>query len=150
MEQTVLLSNNVPRIDFVTNVDWKQEHLLVKAKFPVDVFAERATFDIQFGNLERPIYGNTSWEAAKFETCAHKYVDISENGYGVSLLNDCKYGHDIMNGELGLTLLRSPTWPYADADKGKHTFTYSLYAHSGRITDGDTVKLYELHFEYYK
>ena len=141
IEQTVLLSDNVPRIDFVTNVDWKQEHLLVKAKFPVDVFAERATFDIQFGNLERPIYGNTSWDVAKFETCAHKYVDISENGYGVSLLNDCKYGHDVMNGELGLTLLRSPTWPYADADKGKHTFTYSLYAHSGRLADGDTVKL---------
>ena len=139
--QTVLLSDDVPRIDFVTDVDWRQEHLLLKAKFPVDVFAERATFDIQFGNLERPIYSNTSWDAAKFETCAHKYVDISENGYGVSLLNDCKYGHDVINGELGLTLLRSPTWPYADADKGKHTFTYSLYAHTGRVADGDTVKL---------
>ena len=62
----------------------------------MDVFADKATFDIQFGHIERPIYGNTSWKQAKFETCAHKYVDISENGYGVSLLNDCKYGHDVI------------------------------------------------------
>ncbi len=141
IEQTILLSDTNPRIDFVTNVDWQQEHLMLKVKFPVDVFADKATFDIQFGNIERPIYGNTSWEQAKFETCAHKYVDISENGYGVSLLNDCKYGHDVLDGNLGLTLLRSPTWPYKDADKGKHTFNYSLYAHSGRLADGDTVKL---------
>ena len=114
---------------------------MLKVKFPVDVFADKATFDIQFGNIERPIYGNTSWEQAKFETCAHKYVDISENGYGVSLLNDCKYGHDVLDGNLGLTLLRSPTWPYKDADKGLHEFTYSLYAHSGRLADSDTVKL---------
>ena len=141
IEQTILLSDSVPRIDFKTNVDWQQEHLMLKVKFPVDVFADKATFDIQFGNIERPIYGNTSWEQAKFETCAHKYVDISENGYGVSLLNDCKYGHDVLDGNLGLTLLRSPTWPYKDADKGAHEFTYSLYAHSGRLADGDTVKL---------
>ena len=141
IEQTILLSNSVPRIDFKTNVDWQQEHLMLKVKFPVDVFADKATFDIQFGNIERPIYGNTSWEQAKFETCAHKYVDISENGYGVSLLNDCKYGHDVLDGNLGLTLLRSPTWPYKDADKGAHEFTYSLYAHCGRLADGDTVKL---------
>ena len=141
IEQTILLSDSVPRIDFKTNVDWQQEHLMLKVKFPVDVFADKATFDIQFGNIERPIYGNTSWEQAKFETCAHKYVDISENGYGVSLLNDCKYGHDVLDGNLGLTLLRSPTWPYKDADKGAHEFAYSLYAHSGRLADGDTVKL---------
>ena len=141
IEQTILLSDSVPRIDFKTNVDWQQEHLMLKVKFPVDVFADKATFDIQFGNIERPIYGNTSWEQAKFETCAHKYVDISENGYGVSLMNDCKYGHDVLDGNLGLTLLRSPTWPYKDADKGLHEFTYSLYAHSGRLADGDTVKL---------
>ena len=141
IEQTILLSDSVPRIDFKTNVDWKQEHLMLKVKFPVDVFADKATFDIQFGNIERPIYGNTSWEQAKFETCAHKYVDISENGYGVSLMNDCKYGHDVLDGNLGLTLLRSPTWPYKDADKGAHEFTYSLYAHSGRLADSDTVKL---------
>ena len=140
IEQTILLSDSNPRIDFVTNVDWQQEHLLLKVKFPVDVFADKATFDIQFGNIERPIYGNTSWEQAKFETCAHKYVDISENGYGVSLLNDCKYGHDVLDGNLGLTLLRSPTWPYQDADKGKHTFIYSLYAHSGCLADGETAK----------
>jgi alpha-mannosidase len=141
IEQMILLSDSVPRIDFKTNVDWQQEHLMLKVKFPVDVFADKATFDIQFGNIERPVYGNTSWEQAKFETCAHKYVDISENGYGVSLLNDCKYGHDVLDGNLGLTLLRSPTWPYKDADKGAHEFTYSLYVHSGRLADGDTVKL---------
>ncbi len=141
LKQTILLSDVSPRIDFITDVDWKQENLMLKVKFPVDVFAQNATFDIQFGNIERPIYGNTSWDDAKFETCAHKYVDISENGYGVALLNDCKYGHDVLDGNLGLTLLRSPTYPYKDADQGKHKFTYSLCPHNGRLSESDTLKL---------
>ena len=141
IEQTILMSDISPRIDFVTEADWQQENLMLKVKFPVDVFAERATFDIQFGNIERPIYGNTSWEEAKFETCAHKYSDISENGYGVTLMNDCKYGHDVLGGDLGLTLLRCPTYPFHDADKGKHKFTYSLYPHAGSLSESDALGL---------
>ena len=117
------------RIDFVNHIDWKQQHLLLKACFPVDVYAEEATYEIQYGHLKRPTHTNTSWDAAKFEVCAHKWADLSEEGYGVSLLNDCKYGHDIHNGAIRLTLLKCSTFPNPDADKEVHTFTYSLYPH---------------------
>lgn len=141
IEQTVFLLNNSPRIDFETEIDWHQENKILKTQFPVDVHADKATFDIQFGNIERPTYRNTSWEAAKFESCAHKYVDISEGDYGVALLNDCKYGYDVLDGHLGLTLLRCPTYPYKDADKGVHSFTYSLCSHKGSLAQSDVVAL---------
>ena len=76
-------------------IDWRERHILLKVAFPVDVLAPAATYEIQWGNVERPTHRNTSWDWARFETCAQKWVDLSEGGYGVSLLNDCKYGHDI-------------------------------------------------------
>ena len=141
IEQKILLSESLPRIDFETHIDWQQSCMLLKVFFPVDVHSDKASFDIQYGILERPTHTNTSWDSAKFETCAHKFVDISENGYGVSLLNDCKYGHDVLNGDLGLTLLKSSVYPYSEADKGAHTFTYSLYAHKGSLVGSDTIKM---------
>ncbi|MCB0034466.1 MAG: hypothetical protein KDE51_10625, partial [Anaerolineales bacterium] len=93
--------------------------------------------EIQWGNVERPTHRNTSWDWARFETCAQKWVDVSEGDYGVSLLNDCKYGHDIQDQtpegcQIRLTLLRSPTYPDPEADQGEHQFSYSLLPHSGR------------------
>lgn len=120
-----------PRIDFKTHIDWKERHLLLKAAFPVDVHSDKATYDIQFGNVERPTHWNTSWDMARFEVCAHKWADISENGYGVSLLNDCKYGYDIKDGTMRLTLLKSATYPNEDADREAHDFVYSLLPHKG-------------------
>ena len=81
---------------------------MLKAAFPVDINADKATYEIQFGTVERPTHKNTSWDAAKFEVCAHKYADLSDGGYGVAILNDCKYGHDIHDGVITLSLLRSP------------------------------------------
>jgi len=99
--------------------------------FPLNVHAMSATCDVQYGHVTRPTHANTSWDEAKFEIYAHKWVDVAEHGYGVSLLNDCKYGHSVMGSTLSLTMLKCPTDPYANADRGIHTFTYSLMPHVG-------------------
>lgn len=138
--QTVYLYNTLERIDFETEIDWNEEHQLVKASFPFDVNAAKATYEIQFGNIERPTHENTSWDAARFEVCGHKWADISENGYGVSLLNDCKYGHSAEGSTLKLTLLKCATYPNPHADKGHHSFTYSLLPHGGDFREAHTVR----------
>ena len=138
--QTVWLYDDMKRVDFQTEIDWDLEHLLLKALFPFDIKAEKATYDIQFGNVERSVTQNTSWEKAKFETCAHKYVDLSENGFGVSVMNDCKYGYSVCDGVVGLTLLKCATDPDLNADKGRHVFTYSVYSHEGAANASSVVK----------
>lgn len=129
--QEITLHYDSPQLTFYTDIDWRERHMLLKVAFPVDVLAMHATYDIQWGNVARPTHTNTSWDWARFETVAHKWVDVSEADYGISLLNDCKYGHDVHDGVLRLTLLRSPTWPDPEADKGVHRFTYSLLPHEG-------------------
>ncbi|MBR3692802.1 MAG: alpha-mannosidase [Clostridia bacterium] len=139
VRQEIIMYADMPRIDFRTEVDWKEANTLLKCAFPVDIHANSADYDIQFGNVTRPTHWNTSWEYAKFEVVAHKWADLSEQDYGVSLLNDCKYGHDIKDGVMRLSLLRSPTYPNPAADKEVHHFTYSLLPHSGGWRDGGTV-----------
>jgi alpha-mannosidase len=129
--QRISLSFNSARIDFQTQIDCRERHILLKVAFPVDAFSPLATYEIQWGNVQRPTHRNTSWDWARFETCAHKWVDLSEGDYGVSLLNDCKYGHDIAGNVMRLSLLRSPEWPDPEADQGEHEFTYSLFPHAG-------------------
>lgn len=138
--QDVLIYSDIPRIDFRTYVDWKQSQILLKAAFPVDVHATRATYEVQFGNVERPTHWNTSWDVARFEVCGHRWADLSEGGYGVSLMNDCKYGHDIKNGEMRLTLLKSGIEPNPVADQEEHWFTYSLYPHAGDWKTASTTR----------
>ena len=139
--QRISLAYDSPRLDFDTHIDWRERHILLKVAFPVDILAPAATYEIQWGNVERPTHRNTSWDWARFETCAQKWVDLSEGDYGVSLLNNGKYGHDIQDvtapgeppyGRIRLSLLRSPTRPDPEADQGEHRFTYSLLPHAGR------------------
>ncbi len=139
--QEIYLYSCIGRIDIVNKIDWKEKQILLKASFPVDVHAEKATYEIQYGNVERPTHGNTSWDKAKFEVCAHKWADVSEDGYGVSLMNDCKYGHSIIDSEMKLTLLKSATNPNPDADREYHEFTYSLYPHQGSWKEANTVNM---------
>ncbi len=131
IEQTVWLYENITRIDFETKIDWREKHTILRAEFETDILADNATYEIQYGSVQRPSHDNTSWDHAKFETCAHKYVDVSEYGYGIALLNDCKYGHDVRGGKIGLSLLKAGTYPNPDADQGEHIFTYSLMPHEG-------------------
>lgn len=129
--QRIYIYANLARIDVETQVDWREDQVLLKVAFPVDVHSDKATFDIQFGNVERPTHWNTSWDWARFEVCAHKWMDLSEAGYGVSVLNDSKYGCDVKDHTIRLTLLKSGMHPNAKADREKHRFTYSLYPHEG-------------------
>jgi alpha-mannosidase len=129
--QRISLTKDSPRIDIDTTIDWRERHVLLKVAFPVDILAPAATFDIQWGNVQRPTHRNTSWDWARFETCAQKWVDLSEGDYGVSVLNDCKYGHDIAGNVIRISLLRSPTHPDPEADQGEHRFAYSILPHRG-------------------
>ncbi len=138
--QDITLNAGSKRIDFATEIDWHEDHVLLKTLFPVDIHSNRATYDIQFGNIERPTHYNTTWDEAKFEVCGHKWADLSEGGYGVSILNDCKYGYGIHENVMSLSLLKAATYPNPEADRGMHTFTYSLYPHTGGFVDGGTVK----------
>ncbi len=127
--QRVSLTYNSPVLRFDTWIDWRERHIFLKAAFPVDVLSPVATHEIQWGSIQRPTHRNTSWDWARFETAAQKWVDLSEGDYGVALLNDCKYGHDIHDNVIRISLLRSPTEPDPEADQGEHRFAYSLFPH---------------------
>ena len=128
------------QIDFETEVDWHLHHVLLKAQMPLDIHTLEATFDIQFGNVTRALHRNTSWDLARFESCGQKWVDLSEGNYGVSLLNDSKYGFSTDYQKIGISLIKSATDPYPEADQGHHQFTYSLFAHAGDWKQGKTMK----------
>ncbi|MGG6309496.1 alpha-mannosidase [Paenibacillus macerans] len=138
--QDLILYHHDKRIDFQTKVNWNEAHKLLKVGFPIDVVTDKATYEIPFGALERPTHRNTSWEQAQFEVCGHRFADVSERGYGVSLLNDCKYGYDVQGSAIRLSLLRAPKWPDVTADLGEHEFTYSLYPHQGDWQTAHTVR----------
>ncbi|HAH87947.1 MAG TPA: alpha-mannosidase, partial [Armatimonadetes bacterium] len=144
INQKIILYARTRRIDFETKVDWQERRTLLKTAFPVDIRSAQATYEIAYGAIERPTHWNTSWDAARFEVSGHRWADLSEPGYGVSLLNDSKYGWDIKGNVMRLSLLRSPENPDPDADKGEHTFTYSLFPHSGGWTEGTLQAGHEL------
>lgn len=131
IRQYITAYAELDRIDIRNEIDWDDSYLLLKADFPVDVNAVKATFDIQFGNIERVTHENTLWDFAQFESCAHKWADLSDNSFGLAVLNDCKYGYSAKDGHIALTLLRSANDPQPKQDCTHHTFTYSLYPHAG-------------------
>ena len=141
IEQYICLYEEKEGIYFETTADWQEEHILLKAEFPVAITANTATFDIQFGNIERSTLYNTPWEKAAFEVCGHKYADYSQQDYGVALMNDCKYGYDIHGNTMSLSLIKCATDPNKNADKGKHVFTYALYPHRGGLRESKTIQL---------
>ena len=108
---------------------------MLRVSFKTTVNATEAACDIQYGYTKRPTHTNTSWDFARFEVAAHRYVDISDTNGGAALLNDCKYGHHLSADTLDVNLLRSPTHPDVEADQGNHTFTYSFLPHSGSLTE---------------
>ncbi len=138
-QDMVLYSDN-RRIDFCTRVDYHEQNQLVKAAFLVDIRSTYATYDVQYGNVRRPNHWNTSWDQAKFESVAHRWADLSERNYGVSILNNCKYGHDIKDNIMRITLLKAATMPDASQDQGLHEFTYSLLPHGGDFVEGNVVQ----------
>ncbi len=150
IQQDVIVYAGVPRVDVNMQVNWQEQHILLKAAFPVNVQATRATFEIPYGTIQRPTTRNTPEEKAMFEVPAIRWGDISDATQGFSLLNASKYGYDALGNVIRLSLLRSPQMPAPDnhiADQGFHEFTYALYAHSGDWKTGNTMRQgYELNY----
>jgi alpha-mannosidase len=143
--QDMVFHSTSPRIDFETRVDWHGKRKLLKAAFDLEVLADSARHEIQYGHVERPTHRNLPQDRARFEVCAHKWTDLSENGFGVALLNDCKYGVAVHGSWVGLSLIKSGVHPDDRGDEGVHLFTYSLLPHAGGFTVPSVVRpAYEL------
>lgn len=145
--QDITLYPKIPRVDVKMEADWREKHILLKVAFPVAVRSDSATYEIPFGAIARPTTRRTPEEKAKFEVPALRWADLSDGNYGLSVLNNSKYGYDARDNVLRLTLLRSPTYPDPHADEGFHRFTYSLYPHVGTWKEAGTVRRgYELNY----
>ncbi|EHA50373.1 alpha-mannosidase [Pyricularia oryzae 70-15] len=129
----------LPYVEFSAEVDWHENMKFLKVEFPVDIRHHEASYDTQYGVIRRPTHYNTSWDMAKFEVCSHKYADLSEHGYGVSILNDSKYGFSTAGNVMRLSLLRSPKAPDDTADMGKHSIRWAIMPHVGPLGP-DTVR----------
>lgn len=140
LEQVISLSAGARRLEFDTNVDWQERGKFLKVEFPVNVRAMTARYEVQFGYVERPTHFNTMFDIARFEVPGHRWADLSESGYGVSLLTDSKYGYAIHDGVMRLSLLRSTSHPDPLADRGQHHFRYAIYPHIGDIRSGSVVE----------
>ncbi|CAL8356210.1 unnamed protein product [Lota lota] len=145
--QEMVLDAMCPYVKFNTQVEWAESHKFLKVEFPVCVRSPNATYEIQFGHLQRPTHRNTSWDWARFEVWGHKWADLSEHNFGVSLLNDCKYGYSIHKNIMTLSLLRAPKAPDANADMGSHLFTYAIMPHAGSFQAAGVIQsAYNLNF----
>jgi alpha-mannosidase len=129
LQQDIVFHAGTARVDFETVLDWSEKRKLLKVAFDLDVLADFARHEIQYGHAERPVHRNLPQDRARFEVCAHKWTDLSENGFGVALLNDSKYGVGVLGGEIGLTLVKSGVHPDPRGDAGRHEFTYALLPH---------------------
>ena len=143
--QLLTLARGARRLDMETEVDWHETERFLKAAFPLDLHTDRYAAETQFGHLHRPTHTNTSWEAAKFEACAHRFVHLAEPGWGVAVVNDSTYGHDVTREAapdattttVRLSLLRAPRFPDPETDQGVHRFRYALVPGAGI---GDAVR----------
>ncbi|MDR3314473.1 MAG: glycosyl hydrolase-related protein [Oscillospiraceae bacterium] len=140
IQQDYIFAPSSERIDVEYYLDWKERNIALKADYPVEVNTGRATYDIQFGNIERTTHENTTWDYAQFEACGHKWADLSDNGFGLSVLNDCKYGWTIKGNRILPTLLRCATGPNVDQDREEHRFTYSIYPHAGAVSESNVAQ----------
>lgn len=128
--QNMIFHSDSPQVDFETKLDWSEKHKLFKTGFDLNLLADFSRSEIQYGYAERPTHTNQIDDVARFEVCNHKWSDLSENGFGVSVLNDCKYGISINESSMALTLIKSGTHPDPRGDEGIHIFTYSLLPHN--------------------
>lgn len=138
--QDVILYNGLDRIDFQTKVDWWEKHTMLKVAFPYSFSDTVATYEIPYGSIQRSTQRKTSWQKARFEVAAEKWADMTSGDYGVSLLNNSKYGYDTKDNVMRLSLLRSPKWPDPTQDMGMHTIDYALYPHKGSWKTSNTVQ----------
>jgi alpha-mannosidase len=139
LSQTVRLSAHSRRLEFITDVDWHESKKILKVEFPVNVRATNATYEMQFGNVERPTHFNTMYDLARFEVPGHKWADLSEHGFGVALLTESKYGYSTFGNTMRISLLRSAKYPDPNADMGKQHFEYAILPHAGSWREAGVV-----------
>lgn len=139
IKQNIIIYNDLDRIDFDTFISWHEQEKLLKVGFDVDIKAQKFTRDIAYATIESSNYRHNPFDKAKFEVSAHNFIDMSEDGYGLSILNDCKYGYEVDEQRMIITLLKAPMNPDPKSDRGDHYFTYSLYPHKGNWKDAETV-----------
>jgi len=132
-----LRPNSRPMFTFDADIDWHERHEFLKFELPLNIHSPTATYETQFGHIQRPTHKNTTWDAAKFEVCGHKYADLSEFGYGVAILSESKYGFACQGNILRISLLRSATAPDAEQDQGKHKFSWAVMPHIGHFLESD-------------
>ncbi|MDR0908587.1 MAG: glycosyl hydrolase-related protein [Spirochaetaceae bacterium] len=145
LTQKIIFYAHNPRIDFKTHSDWHEKRRLLKTEFNTSIFTNNVRCEVQYGHLVRNTTENLPQDRARFEICAHKWISLEEADYGIALLNDCKYGHDVDGGRMRLSLLRSPLAPDPHADQGEHDFTYSLYPFAGSFVESGLIHAaYEL------
>ncbi len=138
--QIISLEADSPRVEFDTRVDWREKHRLLKAAFPTGIAAEEAMEEIQFGYVKRPTHRSRPYDADRFEVCNHRYTALADEGRGAAVLNDCKYGVSTLGDEIALTLLRAPSAPDPDADRGEHAFRYAYTFWDGPWLEADVVR----------
>ena len=138
--QTITIPPGSAMVDVANEIDWHERHILVKAAFALAATSNFATYEIPYGTIDRPTTRANSWEKAQFEVPAMRWADLGDGQHGLSLINQDKYGYDAVGNLLRLTLLRSPTWPDAEADQGHHSFHYALYPHAGTWKEAGTVR----------
>ncbi len=131
VKQTIYLAVDSPRMDFETQVDWRERHRILKVEFPTTVYTREVLQEIQFGYVRRPTHRSRPYEQDLYETCHQKYAVLTDGENGFAVLNDCKYGMSAQDSRLSLTLLRAPVMPDMTADQGIHRFTYSILPFSG-------------------
>jgi alpha-mannosidase len=138
--QDITLAAGSDQIDVVNDIDWHETHVLLKAAFPLAATSDKATYEVPYGAIERATTRNNTWEKAQFEVPALRWADLGNGQHGFSLLNESKYGYDDEGNTLRLSLLRSPTWPDPEADRGHHHFSYAVYPHAGDWKQAMTVR----------
>jgi alpha-mannosidase len=137
--QDIILYDSLDRVDFKTDVDWWEDHTMLKVAFPLTVHDTVATYEIPYGSITRSTQNRTTWEQARVEVPAQRWGDLTQGAFGVSLLNRSKYGYDIKGNVIRLSLLRSPKWPDPTADRGKHSIEYALLPHDGPVLESNVI-----------
>jgi alpha-mannosidase len=143
MSLPAAIGNKPTAIEISAEIEWHETMRFLKVEFPVDIVNTEASYETQFGIVRRPTHYNTTWDMAKFEVCCHKWADLSESNYGVSVLNDSKFGFATQGNVMRLSLLRSPKAPDAHADMGRHSTRYAIFPHTGGVDERTVRKAFE-------
>lgn len=139
-DQWIILSDDSVCIDFLTEIDWQEKHKLLKVAFPVNAYANEAYHETQFGFVKRPVHRSYQTDKDRYEVCNHRYTALTDGAHGAAVLNDGKYGVNVVENEIRLTLLKSAMMPDQNADKGEQKFTYAFYPFDGAFQDSDVVQ----------